>query len=79
MQPFTRAADWHKLLAAIPADTVRDRAPLATLTYFFARVTAPLKKKVEDLRPQGAGWRLRLHEKGGKSANTCPLPGPQSL
>jgi integrase/recombinase XerD len=22
--------------------------------------------KVEDLRPQGAGWRLRLHEKGGK-------------
>ena len=22
--------------------------------------------KVEDLRPQGAGWQLRLHEKGGK-------------
>jgi integrase len=22
--------------------------------------------KAEDLRPQGAGWRLRLHEKGGK-------------
>jgi integrase len=22
--------------------------------------------KVEDLRPQGAGWRLRLHDKGGK-------------
>jgi len=22
--------------------------------------------KGEDLRPQGAGWRLRLHEKGGK-------------
>jgi integrase/recombinase XerD len=22
--------------------------------------------KVEDLRPQGAGWRLRLREKGGK-------------
>ena len=21
---------------------------------------------MEDLRPQGAGWRLRLHEKGGK-------------
>jgi hypothetical protein len=29
-------------------------------------VTAALKMKVEDLRPQGAGWRLRLHEKGGK-------------
>ena len=22
--------------------------------------------KVEDLRPQGAGWRVQLHEKGGK-------------
>jgi integrase len=22
--------------------------------------------KVEDLRPKGAGWQLRLHEKGGK-------------
>jgi integrase len=22
--------------------------------------------KVEDLRPQGAGWQVRLHEKGGK-------------
>jgi hypothetical protein len=21
---------------------------------------------VEDLRPKGAGWQLRLHEKGGK-------------
>jgi hypothetical protein len=32
----------------------------------YARITAALKMKVEDLRPQGAGWRLRLHEKGGK-------------
>jgi integrase len=39
---------------------------IATLTYSFARFTAALKMKVEDLRPQGAGWRLRLHEKGGK-------------
>ena len=22
--------------------------------------------KVEDLRPEGAGWQIRLHEKGGK-------------
>jgi integrase len=22
--------------------------------------------KVEDLRPRGAGWMIRLHEKGGK-------------
>jgi len=39
---------------------------IATLTYSFARINAALKMKVEDLRPQGAGWRLRLHEKGGK-------------
>jgi integrase len=56
-------------LDAIPTDTVpdlRDRALIATLTYSFARITAALKMKVEDLRPQGAGWRLRLHEKGGQ-------------
>jgi integrase len=41
---------------------LRDRALIATLTYSFARITAALKMKVEDLRPQGAGWVLRLHE-----------------
>jgi integrase len=45
---------------------LRDRALIATLTYSFARITAALKMKVEDLRPRGAGWTLRLHEKGGK-------------
>jgi site-specific recombinase XerD len=67
--PVLDAADWRKLLDAIPIDTVRDlrdRALIATLTYSFARIGAALKMKVEDLRPQGAGWRLRLHEKGGK-------------
>jgi hypothetical protein len=39
---------------------------IATLTYSFARITAALKMKVEDLRPRGAGWTVRLHEKGGK-------------
>jgi len=67
--PVLDAPDWRKLLDAIPTDTVRDlrdRALIATLTYSFARITAALNMKVEDLRPQGAGWRLRLHEKGGK-------------
>jgi integrase len=45
---------------------LRDRALIATLTYSFARITAALKMKVEDLRPRGAGWTVRLHEKGGK-------------
>jgi integrase len=39
---------------------------IATLTYSFARINAALKMKVDDLRPKGAGWTIRLHEKGGK-------------
>jgi site-specific recombinase XerD len=67
--PVLDAAHWRKLIDSIPTETVRDlrdRALIATLTYSFARITAALTMKVEDLRPQGAGWRLRLHEKGGK-------------
>jgi site-specific recombinase XerD len=67
--PVLDAAEWRKLIDSIPTETVRDlrdRALIATLTYSFARITAALKMKVDDLRPQGAGWRLRLHEKGGK-------------
>ena len=61
--------EWRRLIDAIPIDTVRhlrDRALIGTLTYSFARVGAALKLKVEDLRPNGTGWQLHLHEKGGK-------------
>jgi integrase len=57
------------MLEAIPEMTLRDlrdRALIATLTYSFARISAALKMKVEDLRARGAGWAIRLHEKGGK-------------
>jgi site-specific recombinase XerD len=67
--PVLDGKEWHTLLDAIPTDTVRDlrdRTLIATLTYSFARIGAALKMKVEDLRPKGAGWELRLHEKGGK-------------
>jgi site-specific recombinase XerD len=67
--PVLDGEEWRKVIDAILTDTVRDlrdRALIATLTYSFARITAALKMKVEDLRPQGAGWQLRLHEKGGK-------------
>jgi site-specific recombinase XerD len=60
--------EWRRLIDSIPTETVRDlrdRALIATLTYGFARITAALKMKVEDLRPRGAAWVLRLHEKGG--------------
>ena len=45
---------------------LRDRALIATLTYSLARITVALRMKVKDLQPKGSGWRLRLHEKGGK-------------
>jgi site-specific recombinase XerD len=67
--PVLDGKEWRKLIDTIPVETLRDRrdrALIATLTYSFARVTAALKMKVEDLRPQSAGWVLRLHEKGGK-------------
>jgi len=67
--PVLESDEWRKLLDSIPTETVRDlrdRALIATLTYSFARITAALTMKVEDLRPQGAGWRVLLHEKGGK-------------
>src|SRR4051794_22846352 len=72
--PVLEAEAWRKLLKSIPTTSVRDlrdRALIATLTYSFARITAALKMKVEDLRPRGAGWSIRLHEKGGKE-HTMP-------
>ena len=72
--PVLEGAECRKLLDSIPADTVRDlrdRALIATLTYSFARIGAALKMKVEDLRSQGSGWQLLLHEKGGKE-HTMP-------
>jgi site-specific recombinase XerD len=67
--PVLEGDEWRKLLDSIPIITLRDlrdRALIATLTYSFARVTAALRMKIEDLRPRGAGWTIRLHEKGGK-------------
>ena len=67
--PVLDADEWRKLIDSIPTDTVRDlrdRALIATLTYSFARITAALRMKVEDLQPKGSGWLIRLHEKGGK-------------
>ena len=67
--PVLEAAEWRQLLDSIPTETardLRDRALIATLTYSFARIGAALKMKVEDLRPRGAAWTIRLHEKGGK-------------
>jgi site-specific recombinase XerD len=67
--PVLEGGEWRQLLDSIPTVTLRDlrdRALIATLTYSFARISAALKMKVEDLLPRGAGWTVRLHEKGGK-------------
>jgi site-specific recombinase XerD len=67
--PVLDGKEWNQLLGSIPTETVRDmrdRALIATLTYSFARITAALRMKMEDLRPKGAGWQILLHEKGGK-------------
>ena len=67
--PVLKGEEWRRLMDSIPTEAVRDlrdRALIATLTYSFARITAALRMKVEDLRPKGAGWQIRLHEKGGK-------------
>jgi site-specific recombinase XerD len=72
--PVLEGTEWRKLLGSIPSTILRDlrdRALIATLTYSFARINAALKMKVEDLRPRGAGWTIRLHEKGGKQ-HTMP-------
>jgi hypothetical protein len=56
---------------------LRDRALIATITYSFARIGAALKMKVEDLRPRGAGWTVRLHEKGGKEPRNAVSCSPR--
>ena len=58
--PVLEASEWRALR------DMRDRALIATLTYSFARIGAALAMKVEDLRPKGSGWQIRLHEKGGE-------------
>lgn len=45
------------------------------MTYSFTRIGAALKMKVEDLRQQGAGWRLRL----GLLHNICLRPDAHYL
>jgi hypothetical protein len=60
-----RVAQAARLHPCHDLSDLRDRALIATLTYSFARIRAR-KTKVEDLRPHGAAWTIRLHEKGGK-------------
>jgi site-specific recombinase XerD len=59
----------QKLLNGVETFTpsgLRDRAPLATLAYTFARIGSVVNLKVEDYYPSGKRFLLRFKEKGGK-------------
>jgi hypothetical protein len=63
--PVLESAEWRRLLEPIPTLTLRDlqdRALSTTFPYSFARITAALNMKVEDLRPRGAGWTVLPHD-----------------
>jgi hypothetical protein len=66
-------SEWRRLLDAIPTDTVRDRrdrALIATLIYSFARISAALKMKVDDLRARGAGGSCACARKAVSSTSS---------
>lgn len=82
--PVVDGAEWRTLLESIPAMTLWDlleRALIATATYNFARINAALRMTVEDLRPRGAGWTIRLHDKGGRhhAMPSCARRNPTCL
>ena len=59
----------RRLLDSIDTATVvglRDRALIALMVYTFARVSAALAMRVEDLLPRNGRMWIRLEEKGGK-------------
>jgi hypothetical protein len=68
--PVLEAEAWRKLLKSIPTTSVRDlrdRALIATLTYSFARITAALKMKVENLRPRAPAGRSGCTRKAARN------------
>ena len=51
---------------------LRDPALIALMTYGFARVSAAVATDVEDYRPKGKRWWVRLHEKRRTSRAASP-------
>lgn len=64
------AEETRKLLDSIDASShvgLRDRALIALMVYTFARISAALKMRVEDVYVQKRRSWVRLDEKGGKA------------
>jgi site-specific recombinase XerC len=67
--PVLDAVEARQLLNSIKALTPagrRDRALLGLMVYSFARVSAALSMRVDDVYTQNRRLWVRLHEKGGK-------------
>src|SRR5260370_886043 len=67
--PVLSAEEARKLLDSIESNTLigpRDRAPIGTMVYSFARVGATVTMRVGDYFQHRKRLWLRLHEKGGK-------------
>lgn len=67
--PVLEADEARALLDAIDVSTpvgLRDRALIGLMVYTFARASAALGMKREDVFVQGRRLWIRLHEKGGK-------------
>jgi integrase len=67
--PVLAADEARTLLDAIDATSLtglRDRALIGLMVYSFARVSAALGMKIEDVYVQGRRTWVRLQEKGGK-------------
>jgi site-specific recombinase XerD len=67
--PVLAADEARTLLDAIDATTLtglRDRALIGLMVYSFARVSAALGMRIEDVYVQGRRTWVRLREKGGK-------------
>ena len=67
--PVLAAEEARALLDAIDVTTpmgLRDRALIGLMVYTFARVSAVLKMRLEDVFVQGRRTWVRLHEKDGK-------------
>ena len=67
--PVLAADEARALLESIDTNTLvglRDRALIAAMVYSFARVSAVIGMRIEDVYVQNRRTWLRLHEKGGK-------------